>query len=334
MSRLTRTGISCWFLILLIGLSLPGPASSADTVNLRLGTLCAVDSPCVQGTAKIIELVKAKSNGRIVIDVFPAGQLGSAPSMIDSLKIGALDIMWGDIGWLPIIEKDYLILSLPFLFNSQDEFHKWLDSDDHKQLKELLLKKHSIRLLSHKADKLGRVIVSKKPVFAPDDMKKLKMRVPEVPAYQKTMAGLGAIPTTLQWGETYMGLRQGVVEAAEGAFDIVIPHKFHEVAPYITYTEHVRAVWMFLMSDKAYSALPDDLKKALLEAVDEAGDWYNKVVMPPIKDRFTKKLLADNGYLIYASTQPFRAKIEPIYGELAHKDEIKAMIDRAKAPTK
>ncbi len=331
MSRMVKVGLLILGLTALIGFYQPGAVQAADKISLRLGTLCAVDSPCVNCAEKIAELVKAKSNGRLVIDIFPAGQLGSAPSMIDSLKIGALDVMWGGIGWLPIIEKNYLVLSLPFLFNTQEDFHKWLDSDDHAKLKDLLVKKHSLRLINYKADKLGRVIVSKKPIFTPEDMKGLKMRVPEVPAYKKMASSLGAIGTTLAWGETYMGLRQGVVEACEGAFDIVIPHKMHEAAPYITFTEHIRAVWMFLMSDKAYQALPDDLKQSLEAAVDEAADWYNSVVMPPIKEKFTQKLLADKGFLIYASTKPFRAKTEPMYKELAPSKEIEDMIERAKA---
>jgi TRAP-type C4-dicarboxylate transport system substrate-binding protein len=89
---------------------------------------------------------------------------------------------------------------------------------------------------------------------------------------------MGGRPTQLAWAEIYLGLMQGVVDAAEGPFDALYSNNFHEAANYIIMTNHLRDSHVVYINDRTWSRLSQEHQRILVEAANEAGDWYTAQV--------------------------------------------------------
>ena len=100
----------------------------AETFELKLGHLSAVGGFEDIVAHKIAEEADKNSNGQLSISIFPASQLGSAVSELESLQMGTQDIFWGALGWLGNFVKDYQILLMPYAFRSQDHQLDFMDS--------------------------------------------------------------------------------------------------------------------------------------------------------------------------------------------------------------
>ena len=96
------------------------------------------------------------------------------------------------------------------------------------------------------------------------------MRVPEIKTYLTLWETLGTRPSRLAWGEIYLGLKTGVVEAAEGPISSAYSAKFHEAATNVIRTDHLMSSAHITINEKAYAALPADAQKLVTDCAVEA----------------------------------------------------------------
>ncbi|HEX2542334.1 MAG TPA: TRAP transporter substrate-binding protein [Caldimonas sp.] len=134
---------------------------------------------------------------------------------------------------------------------------------------EKLRKEQGLRILAA-APTQPRILFSKKPVGSLNDLNGVKMRVPEIKTYLTLWETLGTRPSRLAWGEIYLGLKTGVVEAAEGPISSAYSAKFHEAANNVIRTDHLMSSAHITVNDKAYSALPADSQKVLADCATDA----------------------------------------------------------------
>jgi tripartite ATP-independent transporter DctP family solute receptor len=301
-------------LCLLVGLNLNVTVLAAKKVTLTIGHGSAVSSVEDLAVQELARVAKIKSRGKLDVQVFPAEQLGNFVSMMESVIMGSQDMVWGDLTWLGNVEKDYQILSMGYAFRSQEHLNKFLDSATGQDMKKRLEKK-GILLVREHANQLPRVMVSKKPIRSLDDIQGLKMRVPGIPIFVKLWDKLGAKCTSVSWGEVYLALNQGVVDAMECGYEFIYPGKFYEVAKYVTLTNHVRGVRGLLMNPAKYKALPADQQKVIYEAAIAAEKLYNKKVMEAEVEH-TKLLKAKGTVINDINEQPFKLKIMPLVNQL------------------
>lgn len=289
-------------------------AQEEKTYVMTMGHGSAVGSIEDMAVQKIAEVAAEKSGGRLELQVFPAAQLGNFVSMMESTISGSQDIVWGDLTWLGNIEKDYQILSMGYAFRDQDHINAFMDSEAGQELKARLLDKGLLLLQEH-ANSLPRVTVSKMPVAGPEDMKNVKMRVPGIPIFVEVWTAMETKPTSVNWGEVYLALSQGVVDAMECGYEFVYTHKFHEVAPYVTLTNHVRGLRGMLVNPDAYDNLPADLQKVLDEAAIAGEELYNAEVAKA-RAEHTEKLLAEGAIIEEVDLAPFAEKMRPLVKKL------------------
>ena len=302
-------------LLLCVGiLSVFAGGGSEKSYKLTLGHDGAIGSFQDLAVQKIVEAAKAGSNGRLVIEAFPAGQLGSNLSMLESVIMGSQDIFWGDLTWLGNFVKDYQILSMGYAFRDQQHMHRFMDSNIGQNLKSQLLAKGLLLVREH-ANQLPRVLVTKFPVSGPGDMNGVKMRVPGIPIFVKVWEAFGTKPTSVNWGEVYLALSQGVVDAMECGFEFVYANKFYEVAKHVTLTNHVRGIRGMVANPKKHAELPDDIRKILFEAAIEGEKLYNDKTASSEAEH--TRLLKENGVTIaQTDIAAWQAKVVPVTGRL------------------
>src|SRR6185503_579648 len=160
-------------------------------------------------------------------------------------------------------------VSLPFLFNNYDHVKKVLygpiGQQVSKDAKDLL----GIEVLSLGASGF-RVFLSKKPIQSADDVRGIRLRVPEIPTWVEMARSLGANPTPIPAGEIYTALQTGVIDAFESPADFILSSKNYEVAGYITRTHHIFTEVSMMASARKMASLPADVQKVIRELAVEA----------------------------------------------------------------
>lgn len=294
-----------------------GSADSAakEKYVLTIGHGSAVDSLEDKAVNVIAEQAAALSGGRLEVQVFPAEQLGNFASMMESTSNGSQDIVWGDLTWLGNVVKDFQILSMGYAFRDQDHINAFMDSAIGDRLKQELLDKTNIMLLTSNANSLPRVTVSKFPISGPADLKDVKMRVPGIPIFVEVWTAMETKPTSVSWGEVYLALQQGVVDAMECGYEFIYPQKFYEVASYATLTNHVRGLRGMLINNDSFNKLPADLQ-AILTAAGEAGEKYYNAELAKLEKQHTELLLATGMKINKVDISAFQAKMSKLVQKL------------------
>lgn len=288
-----------------------GTSEKQEKYTLTIGNNAAVDSLENRTCELIAEKAAELSNGRLELQVFPASQLGDFGSMMASTSEGSQDIVWGDLTWLSNVVKDYNILSMGYAFRDQAHMNNFMHSEVGDELKQELLDKENIILLTDSANSLPRVTVSNFPVSSPADLRAQKMRVPGIPIFVDVWTAVGTKPTSVAWGEVYLALQQGVVDAMECGYEFIYPGKFYEYAPYITLTNHVRGLRGMLVNNDSYNRLPSDLQDVLLEAGLAGEDFYNEQ-LNIVKDEHTQLLLDAGCHINEVDLGPFQDIMAPL----------------------
>jgi tripartite ATP-independent transporter DctP family solute receptor len=264
--------------------------------ELKLGHLMGIQHPHHAGALKFAELVRAKTNGSLTVKVFPSSQLGGALTQIESLKMGTLDLFLDGIGIYSQLVKDYNLPTTTYALRDSEHYMKVMRGEIGKEAAQKLLSEHGIRMLEPAFLRAPRHLISTKPIKSLNDIKKLKLRVPQLAGYIEPWKALGAAATPIAFPEVYMALKQGVVDAAEVPLTFIYSQKFYEVAKYVTLTAHLYEGAGLTINEKLYQSLTSGEKKAINEAAKEACDFHNDLLLQVVKD--IKEILEAEGVIL------------------------------------
>ncbi|MCC6196108.1 MAG: TRAP transporter substrate-binding protein [Burkholderiales bacterium] len=237
--------------------------------TLTLGGSDALGSILDRQNLRFTACVNDKAGGKVRVNFIQGEQLGNDVQVIEQMMQGSVQLYGDVLDWYANWVKDYAILAWGFTFRDADHMQKFLDSATYQAMAERLRKEQGLRILAA-APTQPRILFSKKPVGSLTDLAGLKMRVPEIKTYLTLWETLGTRPSRLAWGEIYLGLKTGVVEAAEGPISSAYSAKFHEAATNVIRTDHLMSSAHITMNDKAFAALPADVQKLLIDCASDA----------------------------------------------------------------
>ena len=251
-------------------------AAHAQAVKLTLGHGAAVGNPRHEASVKFAEVLKAKTGGRIEVQVAPSAQLGDDAAMVTALRTGALDISANSQGAVANAVPEYAAFGMPFLFSSAASASKLLDSPLGKELADKSAEKGLV-LLGTWVNGIRQMTNSKRAITKVEDMKGLKMRVPPDATLVDIMKSLGAESQQIKFAELYVALQQGVVDGQENPLVNIHASKLYEVQKHLALTNHQFQMTPFLMSKRSWDKLSDVDKKAVQEAAAEATALQRKL---------------------------------------------------------
>jgi len=268
------------------------------------------------------DLVGKKTNGALRVDVYPASQLGSMNQMIKGLPAGLVDFIFDSVGRFSMFEKDFRLFDLPYFIDNWDQGIKILDSPVGQELFERVKKKTGIIFLNYHHKRTPRhLFTTNKPVFTPDDMKGLKIRVKKMKQFTYYWERVGAVPISVNYGELYMALAQGMVDACEGLITNIQSMKFYEPAKYATLIGYTYELFGWMMSEKKFNSFSPEIQKAIMEAVSESTEYANKWGF--VEDETAREILKKEGgmAIIDVDTEPFKKKAEGLAQQLEDEGE-------------
>lgn len=249
----------------------------AADITLKLGHLANEDNSWHKGSLKFAEEVKALTKGTVEIKVFANDALGKEMDLINGMQLGTADMLiTGESlqNWAP----KAALLAVPYAFKNMDEMDKAVNGPLGEEIKKDIIEKAKVIPLSYFA-RGPRNLTSNKPIKTVDDVKGLKMRVPNVPIFMQFWRGVGAQPTPMAFGEVFTSLQTGVIDAQENPLALIKSASFFEVQKYVNRTEHVRS-WIYLaIGQKSFNKLNVEQKAALQEAAKRAQTYERQLYL-------------------------------------------------------
>jgi tripartite ATP-independent transporter DctP family solute receptor len=243
--------------------------------------------------------VKAKSNGRIDVQVFGAGTLGSERDFVEGVKNGFIQAGFAS-GVMANFYPNAMVTDIPYLFPSEAVADRVMDGPYGQKLSEDFLASTGMRNLCFGEVGFRHFTSGKTPIHSPKDLAGMKIRVQETPLYITEMKALGAQPTPIAFTELYTALQTGVVDGQENPIPTIIFAKLYEVQKNVTLDGHNYGVDWFVMSDKFYKGLPPDLQKVVQDAAKLACAEERRINRVFASDGI--KTLKDKGVTVYTPT--------------------------------
>lgn len=264
-------------------------ASTDETIVLKYGHQNAMDNLVHIYSEKWAADVLEKSGGRIVIEIYPASQLGNLREMMEAVELGTLDITLGDTSMLSTVLPEFGLLALPFIFRDYDHAEAVIDGDVGETLNRRLAAERNMRPLGWFWNGF-RNFATKTPITRVADARGIKMRSPEARIYMDTFSMLGMSPTPIPWGEVYTALASGVVDAAESGPEHIYKQDFYRHAPYVTNSRHIFSVVGPMVNEQVWQSLSAADQRLLMDsledivrdqrvaAIDEEGEYYRLLI--------------------------------------------------------
>ena len=224
------------------------------------------------------EEIKKRTNGRYDIQVFPASTLGKESDINQGLTLGTVDIILTGASFAANSYKPLAISYFPFIFRDAEHQLKYANSDVFRELAAGYDKasgNHIVALNYYGA----RHVTSNRPIAKPEDMKGLKIRVPDAPAYLAFPKALGANPTPIAFAEVYLALQNGTVDAQENPLPTIEAKKFYEVQKNISLTGHIVDSLLTVVSGQLWKKLSDADKKIFNDVMHEAAEKTGREII-------------------------------------------------------
>lgn len=227
--------------------------------------------------------LKAATEDRYSIEVFPASSLGKEVDINEGLGLGTVDIIYTGQLFAGRAYGPIAIGGAPFMFRDFDHWDKYRNSDLFKDLAQGYTDAtgNHITSVTYYGE---RHVTSNKPIDKPEDMAGLKIRVPNAPLYMMFPKATGANPTPIAFAEVYLALQQGTVDAQENPLPTIQAKKFYEVQKHINLTGHITDALLTIVGGPAWNAMDAADQAALEQVLDETADCATQQIIQSEKD--------------------------------------------------
>ena len=246
--------------------------AGAQTRTIKFANQNAKGHPIVLGMERFAELVAKKSGGRLKVQVFPGGALGSDQANVSALQGGTLEMASMNSGIFASLVKDFAIYDFPFLFGNPKEADAVVDGPFGQNLHRKLEDKGLVGLAYYELG-FRELTNSRRPVRKVEDIAGLKLRVIPNPINVDWVTALGANPTPLPFPELYAALEQKAVDGQENPVATIKGAKLYEVQKYLTMTNHQYNPQSVVVSKRFWDTLAPADRRILREAAQESATY-------------------------------------------------------------
>lgn len=268
------------------------------------------DQPKQAAALAFKKYVEEKSGGKLQVQIFPAGQLGNATSVLEGLRLGAIELAVVHDGGISSVYKPIDMFAMPYLFRDPQVAWTVWDGAFAKEFGDDMLKATGIRLMAFADNGVRHFTNSKREIKAPADLKGLKIRVQPSPVYIKLVEAFGANPSAIDWGELPAALAQGTVDGQENGVTNILAASLYQNQKYATLDGHVYSLHAYLMSDAFWKTLSEDEKKIVSAGIDIAKGIHRK--MTADQDAAAKQILESKGMQVTTLTPEQRDEFRKV----------------------
>jgi tripartite ATP-independent transporter DctP family solute receptor len=256
------------------GVFMPTVLRAQGTV-IRWGEMLATTHPQVQMVDRIAASAKEKSGGRIDIQSFPNGQLGSGKDMMDSVVSGALTFTTDGAAALGALLPQLSVIEAPYLWRDAAHMAKVGASPQFAAMNDDLVSKRGLRMLAVTYYGQRHLTTGSKEVKSAADMVGFKLRVPPVDTFRAMAEAWGAKATPINFNELYLALSQGAVDGQENPLPTIASAKLQEVQKFLVLTGHIITPRLIIANEAALKTIDPADRAILDEVIAEGVAWQD-----------------------------------------------------------
>mgnify|MGYP001156543407 FL=1 len=301
-------------------------AALAQT-EIKFGHVGEPGSLFAQSAEEFARRANARLGDKAKVVVYGSSQLGGDKELVQKLKLGTVDmalpstVMTSESDLFGVFEMPYLVKDRKHMGRIEKEVF-WpiiAPTVEKKGLKVIAVWENGYRHITN----------SKRPINTPDDLKGIKLRVPEGKWRVKMFQAYGANPSPMKFSEVFTALQTGVMDGQENPFTQITSAKFQEVQKFISLTGHVYTPAYVTVGAKKWAGLPADVRKVLEDTARETQAWVYETAEKGDKE-LLDKILAAGVKSNVPNKDAFVAASKPVYEEFAKEvPGSKEVIDKA-----
>ena len=222
--------------------------------------------------------IRKRTNGKYEIEVFPASTLGKETDINQALSLGTVDIIYTGMAFAGRTFPPMSIASGPFIFRDYAHWEHFRDGPVFREVAKGYEDKSGHKIVGYTY--YGqRHLTSNKMVTKPEDMKGMKLRVPDAPLFVMFPKAVGANPTPIAFAEVYLALQNGTVDAQENPLPTIDAKKFYEVQKYIVLTGHITESLVTIVAADSWKKLAEADRKTFSDVLWEASTRATKDIV-------------------------------------------------------
>jgi len=292
-------------------LSASGCSKNQEVVVLRLGHGLDKSHPVHKAMVYMANRLAERSDGTVVLEIFPDGELGSEQELVEKVRSGNLSMVKASAANLEKFDPVMGVFGIPYLFSNSDHYWNVLNGPIGR---EILLSAEGAGLIGLCFyDAGGRSFyTTTKKIDRPDDLAGLKIRVIDSPTSMEMIKSLGAEPTPLAFGELYSALQTGAVDGAENNPPSFYTSRHYEICRFYSLDEHTMIPDVLLIGAKEWEGLPPEIHSWIKESAEESSRYQRELWTEETEDKL--ELLVKQGVEITRPDKdPFQEATRDMY---------------------
>ncbi|MBV9981976.1 TRAP transporter substrate-binding protein [Bradyrhizobium sp.] len=215
--------------------------------------------------------IKAETDGRFDLQIFPNNQLGSDTDMLSQIRSGGIEFFTLSGLILSTLVSAASINGIGFAFPDYDTVWKAMDGDLGGYVRGEIGKAGLVVMDKIWDNGFRQTTSSSKPINGPEDFKGFKIRVPVSPLWTSMFKAFDAAPASINFSEVYSALQTKVVEGQENPLAIISTAKLYEVQKFCSLTNHMWDGFWFLANRRAWEAVPQDVRTIVAKHINAAA---------------------------------------------------------------
>ncbi len=284
-------------------------ANAAAEFTLKYANNLPISHPMNVYAKEMSVKIATESKGRVDLQVYPNGQLGTDTDMLSQVRAGAIDFFTLSPLILGTLVPAAQISGIGFAFKDYGQVWAAMDGDLGAYVRKQIAANSTLFAFDKIWDNGYREITSSsRPVGKPEDLKGMKLRVPPSPLWTSMFRAFDSAPTSINFAEVYSALQTKIVEGQENPLAIIATAKLYEVQKYCSVTNHMWDGFWFLGNKKSFEKLPKDLQDIVTRHVNEAG-MKQRVDVRALNDSLVAEMKGKGLQFNDTDSDAFRAKL-------------------------
>lgn len=264
--------------------------------TFKIAHIAPPDHSFNDAAEKFKEELEARSEGRMTLQIYPAGQLGNEADMVQQIQSGSVDFGIITAAYLSSRAPAFSAWLAPYLFDDYNDANEARKTDAAKKVLATLDEQGLTGLDYHFSG--NRVMLFKdKKAMSPQDMQGLKLRVTPSPTLQDWYKSLGISPESLSLPDVYQAVQTGVIDGMDMDLDTTVMNKYHEVVKYGAVTNHMVWPGVAITNKSKLEKMPAEDQEIVKSAISAAVEYAN--LKRAGQEEEFKKTLTDGGLELY-----------------------------------
>ena len=280
-------------------------AQNAGKFNMKIAITLPESHPTPVALKAACAEIQKETNGRLNIDVYTSGQLGSDTDTLSQVRSGAIDFVCTAGSIYGNLVPAASINCIAFAFKDYETVWNAMDGDLGAYMRASFDKFNLVQVGKVFDHGFRQITHSTKPIVTPKDLVGMKIRVPATPLWTSMFKGLDASPASVPIGELYTALQTKVVDGQENALPTIDAVKLYEVQKFCSYTSHMWEYFALVGNKRVWNALPEDLR-AIATKIFEANAVKQRAAHNTLNSTLEAKLKTQGLQFNQVDTKPFR----------------------------